>query len=201
MSAAVVGPAVAVGPDATLTRGPQATAPDGLAARSRAAAALVSGLVMTAALLVATPAVAASAVPTKQRQDSSAATANTRLVREAFDAWAAGTGSVFDLLHEDLAWTVAGTSPVSATYSSREDFLAHAVQPIHARLATPITPQVRHVVAQGDAVVVVWDGTATAHDGRPYRNSYAWHMVLDGGRIMRVVAFLDTWALQALMAE
>src|SRR5690606_35125741 len=113
----------------------------------------------------------------------------------------AGTGSVFDLLHEDLVWTVAGTSPVSGTYTSRADFLSRAVQPINARLATPITPQVRHVVAQDDAVVVVWDGTATAHDGRPYRNSYAWHMVLDGGRIVRVVAFLDTWALQALMAE
>lgn len=201
MSAAVVGSAVAVDPGATLTRRAQATARGGLAARTRAATALVPGLVVAAALLVATPAVAATAVPTTQHQDTSAAATNTRLVREAFDAWAAGTGSVFDLLHEDLVWTVAGTSPVSGTYTSRADFLARAVQPINARLATPITPQVRHVVAQGDAVVVVWDGTATTHDGRPYRNSYAWHMVLDGGRILRAVAFLDTWALQALMAE
>jgi ketosteroid isomerase-like protein len=201
VSAAVAGSAVVVDPGATLTRRAQATARGRLAARTRAATALVPGLVVAAALLVATPAVAATAVPTTQHHDSSVAVTNTRLVREAFDAWAAGTGSVFDLLHEDLVWTVAGTSPVSGTYTSRADFLARAVQPINARLATPITPQVQHVVAEGDAVVVVWDGTATAHDGRPYRNSYAWHMVLDGGRILRVVAFLDTWALQALMVE
>jgi ketosteroid isomerase-like protein len=47
--------------------------------------------------------------------------------------------------------------------------------------------------------VVVWRGTARAHDGSAYTNHYAWHMELEGGRIVRVVAFLDTWALDALM--
>lgn len=124
---------------------------------------------------------------------------NAALVRAAFDDWRAGTGSVFDLLAEDVEWTVAGSSPVSGVYRSRQDFMQRAVAPITARLATPIVPEVEHVLAQGDAVVVVWRGTARARDGRPYVNHYAWHMELDGGRIVRVVAFLDTWALQALM--
>ena len=75
----------------------------------------------------------------------------------------------------------------------------NAVRPINARLATPIVPEVQHVVAQGDAVVVVWHGAATAVDGSPYANRYAWHMTLDSGRIVSVVAFLDTWALAELM--
>lgn len=198
---AIAWPAMAKRPGARTTQRRQMTAPAAAAARPHAATALVTGLVVAAALLATTPAVAATApgVPAIQRPSPSIATSNARLIREAFDAWAAGTGSVFDLLHEDLVWTVAGNSPVSGTYTSRQDFLERAVAPITARLDTPITPQLRHLVAQDESVVVVWDGTATARGGRPYHNSYAWHMELDGGRIVRVVAFLDTWALQALM--
>lgn len=124
---------------------------------------------------------------------------NAALVRAAFDDWRHGRGSVFDLLADDAEWTVAGSSPVSGTYRGRQTFIDRAVAPINARLSTPITPTVRHLVAEGDAVVVIWDGTATAQDGSPYANSYAWHLVLDGGRIVRVIAFLDTWALNELM--
>ncbi|NZA26224.1 nuclear transport factor 2 family protein [Luteimonas sp. SJ-92] len=124
---------------------------------------------------------------------------NVALVRTAFDDWRAGTGSVFDLLADDVVWTVAGNSPVSGVYRSKRDFMERAVAPITARLATPIAPEVEHVVAQGDAVVVLWRGTARTRDGGSYRNHYAWHMELEGGRIVRVVAFLDTWALDALM--
>lgn len=130
---------------------------------------------------------------------TSSAHANDALVRAAFDDWRAGTGSVFDLLTEDAQWMVAGDSPVSGIYRSKQDFMDRAVAPITARLATPIVPEVEHVVAQGDVVVVIWRGAARAHDGTPYTNHYAWHMVLDGGKIIRVVAFLDTWALDALM--
>lgn len=129
------------------------------------------------------------------------ATANEARVRTAFAAWAAGTGSVFELLREDAVWTVAGNGPVSGSYASREDFLARAVAPITARLATPIVPRLRQLVAQGDMVVAVFDGIATARDGREYRNTYAWHMVFEDGRIVRVEAFLDTWALQRLMQD
>ncbi len=134
----------------------------------------------------------------RERADDTT-TRNTALVRAAFDAWRNGTGGVFDLLHDDIEWTVAGTSPVSGTYRSKTTFMEDAVAPINARLSTPISPTVRHVVAQGDTVIVLWDGIATAVDGSPYRNSYAWHMVLEGGRIVRVIAFLDTWELDQLM--
>lgn len=128
-----------------------------------------------------------------------AATTNTALVRGAFEDWRQGRGSVFDLLHDDVTWTVAGTSPVSGTYTSRQDFLDLAVPPINAQLATPIIPEVQHVVAHGDAVVVIWEGRATSRSGFEYTNHYAWHMQLREGKVVRVNAFLDTWALQALM--
>lgn len=124
---------------------------------------------------------------------------NTALVQQAFENWQQGRGSVFDLLAENSVWTVAGTSPYSGTYRTREEFMTQAVLPINARLATPITPDVKHIVAQGEQVVVMWDGMATAKDGSQYENSYAWHLTMQDGKITQVNAFLDTWKLAELM--
>ena len=150
----------------------------------------LAGLI--AATLLSAPALAADTAAATEEQ-------NTVLTRAAFEAWRAGTGTVFDLLDPQAVWTVAGHSPVSGTYRSKQVFMDRAVAPITARLTTRITPDVKHVMAQDDAVVVLWDGTATTVEGGTYRNSYAWHMVFDQGRIVRVTAFLDTWALQQLM--
>ena len=148
--------------------------------------------VVIAAAMLGAPALATDTSSTIEKE-------NTALTRAAFEAWRAGTGTVFDLLDPQAVWTVAGHSPVSGTYRSKQVFMDRAVAPITARLATRITPDVKHVMAQDDAVVVLWDGAATTAEGGTYRNSYAWHMVFDEGRIVRVTAFLDTWALRQLM--
>ncbi|HEY1027697.1 MAG TPA: nuclear transport factor 2 family protein [Pseudomonas sp.] len=124
---------------------------------------------------------------------------NQALIQKAFDDWRAGQGGIFELLADDAVWVVAGNSPVSGTYRTREAFMQDAVKPITEKLATPIVPSVRQIVAQGSDVVAIWDGQATARDGSRYENSYAWHMQLENGRITRVTAFLDTWRLVELM--
>src|SRR5690554_3551268 len=125
--------------------------------------------------------------------------ANIELVQHAFDAWHEGAGSIFDLLSDDVVWTVAGSSPVSGSYRTRQKFMENAVQPIHQRLASAITPDIKWIVAQGDHLVVIWDGSAQTQEGSHYVNSYAWHMVFKEGKVTQVTAFLDTWALNKLM--
>ena len=125
--------------------------------------------------------------------------ANSALIQKAFDDWRAGQGGIFQLLADDAVWVVAGNSPVSGTYRTREAFMEDAVKPITDKLATPIVPTVRQIVAQGQHVVALWDGQATAKDGSRYENSYSWHMQVENGRITRVTAFLDTWRLVELM--
>lgn len=124
---------------------------------------------------------------------------NTTLVQQAFDNWQEGRGSFFDLLAEDAVWTVAGSSPASGIYDTREALLKDAVYPIHARLTTSIVPTVTEIIASHDRVVVFWDGSARAQDGSQYVNSYAWHLVMAEGKITQVTAYLDTWALNQLM--
>ena len=38
----------------------------------------------------------------------------------------------------------------------------------------------------------LWDGVATAKDGRPYENTYSWFLQVQGEKIVSATAFFDT---------
>jgi uncharacterized protein len=123
------------------------------------------------------------------------------LITRAFDAWAKGEGSVFDLLADDVVWTITGTSPLEGTYRGRREFLGRVIAPLSARLAEAIVPTVDAVYGDGDTVVVVWSGHAVAHDGEPYDNRYCWIMRVEGGKLAEVTAFFDAPTLADLWAR
>ena len=117
---------------------------------------------------------------------------NKDVVRSAFDRWRAGTGGPFELLADDAEWTIVGSSPLSRTYPTKRQFMAEVIEPFNARMSRPLRPTVRDLYADGDTVVVLFDAESLAHDGKPYRNTYAWFMRLEGGRVKQVTAFFDT---------
>lgn len=126
-----------------------------------------------------------------QAADGSAES-NRRFIEKAFEDWAAGGRTFFeDVLAPDATWIIKGTSPVAGTYRGRDDFLERAVKPFAARMATPVRPTVRDIWAADNDVVVHWDGTGTAGDGKAYRNSYVWIFRMDGQKAKEVIAFLD----------
>lgn len=84
---------------------------------------------------------------------------NKEIVQQYFDGWRDGTGSVFDLLAPNATWTIMGTGETAGTYS-RQALLDQVVSPTRARLSTPIVPTVRGIWADGDMVIVLWDGEA-----------------------------------------
>lgn len=120
------------------------------------------------------------------------------LIRRSFEAWAAGTGSPFQLLADDVSWTITGNSAGAGTYTSREQFMEEVIRPFNARLSEPLKPTVRQLYQDGSSVVVYFDAVATATDGKPYVNTYAWILDLRGDRIVRVVAFFDAIAFDDL---
>ncbi|HEY4710290.1 MAG TPA: nuclear transport factor 2 family protein [Candidatus Acidoferrales bacterium] len=117
---------------------------------------------------------------------------NKELVQAGFEKWRDGTGSVFEFLAPDAKWTIIGNCPVSRTYQSRQEFLEVVIKPFNARLSSRLVPTVRGIYADGDMVVVLFDGRGTARDGRPYENTYSWYLHMTGGQIVDVVAFFDT---------
>ncbi|MDX2239288.1 MAG: nuclear transport factor 2 family protein [Leptolyngbyaceae cyanobacterium bins.302] len=135
------------------------------------------------------------AAPTTEEFDEDK---NKEIIRAGFARWADGTGSFFGLLADDVEWTITGRSPISKTYTSREKFLEEAIAPLNDRLSVGIVPRVRGIYAEGDMVIALWDGTATAKDGKPYGNTYSWYMTMRNGRIVKVVAFFDTIELTEL---
>jgi ketosteroid isomerase-like protein len=117
---------------------------------------------------------------------------NREVIRKAFEAWAAGTGSPFDLLTPDAKWTIVGNAPVSKIYKGRQEFLDVVINPFNARLSTRLIPSVRALYSDGDTVIALFDAEALARDGKPYRNTYTWYMQCRDGKIVDVIAFFDT---------
>jgi ketosteroid isomerase-like protein len=117
---------------------------------------------------------------------------NKALVEASFDRWRAGSGSPFELLAEDADWTIVGSSPLSKTYPNRQAFLDEVITPFNARMATPLTPSVRGIYADGDTVIAFFDAAATTTDDQPYRNTYTWYFRMRDGTVISAVAFFDT---------
>jgi uncharacterized protein len=117
---------------------------------------------------------------------------NKALVRASFDRWAKGTGTPFELISPDAEWTIVGSSPHSKTYHPIQSSLDEVSHPFNARLRTPVVPTVRDIFAHGDAVITLFDATATAADGLPYRNTYTWYFWMTDGTVAKAIAFFDT---------
>jgi hypothetical protein len=130
---------------------------------------------------------------------ASETSSNRDKVVAAFDAWMAGTGYITGLLADDLRWTIAGNSLASRTYESKQHFIDEVLEPFGLRFATPFRPVTIHgVYADGDTVIVHWDGLGTALDGLPYENSYAWFMTFRGSLVAEATAFYDSIAFDDL---
>lgn len=120
------------------------------------------------------------------------ADSNLEVVHAAFERWRMGTGGPFELLEDETTWTIVGSSPFSKTYQSKKHFMDEVIGPFNARLTRPLVPTVRRLYADGDTVVALFDGEALAKDGIVYRNTYAWFLQMNNGRIVNSTAFFDT---------
>jgi uncharacterized protein len=117
---------------------------------------------------------------------------NKEIVRAGFEAWRNGTGGVFNLLAPDAKWTIVGNSPVSRTYTSRQEFMDVVINPFNARLSSRLVPTVPAIYADGDMVIALFDAEGTARDGKPYKNTYSWYLRMRDGAIVEATAFFDT---------
>ena len=57
---------------------------------------------------------------------------------------------------------------------------------------------IRSIHADGDTVIVLWDGHGVANDGQPYKNSYAWFMTMCDAKVIDGTAFYDSISFNEL---
>ena len=132
---------------------------------------------------------------------NSSTEANRQVVTDAFAAWRDGTGMITDLFAPDMVWRIEGHSSASKEYRDRQQFIDEVLAPFAARFPAfdpfrPIT--IRSVHADGDTVIVVWDGHGITNDGQPYENSYAWIMKMNDGKVIDGTAFYDSISFNEL---
>jgi uncharacterized protein len=126
---------------------------------------------------------------------------NRQAVAKAFAAWRDGTGAIVDLFAPDMVWRIEGHSLASQEYGDKQQFIDDVLAPFGARFSTsdPFRPTtIRSVHADGDSVIVVWDGRGIANDGEPYENSYAWIMRMHDGKVVDGTAFYDSISFNEL---
>ena len=127
---------------------------------------------------------------------------NRDIVRAAFERWSDGTAPITELFADDMVWRIEGHSVASKEYANRQQFVDQVLAPFGARFSEgerfrPV--DVRSIHADGDTVIVVWNGRGVANDGAPYENSYAWIMrlrdrlVVDGTAFYDSISFNDLW--------
>jgi len=121
------------------------------------------------------------------------------IVSAQFDQWKNNGTSFFELLADDVIWTVSGKSPVSGTYHGKMNFLEHAVYPIIQKFKTPLKPQLISLTSDGCYVWLHFKANATTQNDEIYENNYVWKMQLANGKISNCIAFLDTNELTFLM--
>ncbi len=94
-----------------------------------------------------------------------------------------------------MVWRIEGHSAASRQYADTQQFVDEVLAPFAARFAAgePFRPvRIRSIHADGDTVIVVWDGRGVANDGRTYENSYAWIMKMEEGKVVDGTAFYDS---------
>jgi len=129
------------------------------------------------------------------------AEANRSTIREAFERWAAGTAPITDVFAPHMVWRIVGRSAAAKKYGDRQEFIDEVLTPFGERFTTgerfrPVA--IRSIHADGDTVIVVWDGHGVANDDIAYDNTYAWIMRLEDGLVVDATAFFDSIAFDDL---
>jgi ketosteroid isomerase-like protein len=130
--------------------------------------------------------------------------ANRQAISVAFEAWQDGSAAITDVFAPDMVWRIEGHSLASGEYATRQQFIDQVLTPFGARFASgerfrPVA--VRSVHADGDSVIVLWDGRGVANDGRPYENTYAWFMRMRDGKVVDGTAFYDSISFNDLWSR
>lgn len=133
-------------------------------------------------------------------QDMKTAQSNKELVAKSFENWIARSGTPFDLLADNVQWTIAGSSKQAKAYTSKKQLIEEVLDPLNARLSKRITPEVKGIYADGNMVVVLWKSSAQTNNGHPYNGEYAWFMEFQDGKVIQVKAFLDNQKFAEAMA-
>lgn len=124
--------------------------------------------------------------------------ANKKVALDFLAAMDAGDGEAMDrCLTRDAFTNTQGFAGVSG-HRSREMMVATA-SAFKEIVPTGFRPEIKNVVAEGDAVVVEFEGNAVLSNGEPYCNQYVFVFTFKGGKIKQLNEYFCTVLADKLM--
>jgi uncharacterized protein len=126
---------------------------------------------------------------------------NRDAIRRAFAAWRDEGAPITGVFAPEMTWRIEGRSVAAGRYANRQEFIDQVLAPFGARFAEgerfrPV--RIHAIYADGDTVIVHWDGHGVANDGTAYDNTYAWFMTVRDGLVVNGIAFFDSIAFDEL---
>ena len=119
---------------------------------------------------------------------------NKQIIRDFFAALSTGNmARVRELLHEDVAWTIIGDTPVSKTFHGIDSFETGIIAAVFKQIdpAAGVRVDITELIAEGDKVVARAQGTIKGLYG-PYNNTYCHVFTVRDGKIVDNTEYLDT---------
>ncbi|HVE26451.1 MAG TPA: nuclear transport factor 2 family protein [Sporichthya sp.] len=120
---------------------------------------------------------------------------NRKLVTAAFEGWRDRDEHVGGLFADRMTWRIENSSLAAGDYADKADFFARVLTPFGARFAGTTEPfrpvRIHSINADGDTVIVYFDGRGVAKDGVAYENTYAWFLRVEDGLVVHGTAFFD----------
>lgn len=114
-------------------------------------------------------------------------------MQSVFAELAKGNGQPFmSALHDDVRWTVTGTSAWSRTYDGKRAVIDQLMRPLFSQFADQYRARATRFIADEDVVVVEARGTVTTKSGKPYNQTYCYVCRLDDGKVRELTEYLDT---------
>jgi ketosteroid isomerase-like protein len=118
---------------------------------------------------------------------------NKTILAKAFQLWEMGdSGPFFDVIADDVVWTVIGSTKVSGVYRSKQDLIDHAFGPLLNKLDGDLKTTRVDIVVEHEKAILQFESSGVAANGTKYDQVYCWAMKMRDGRIVEIIAYLDT---------
>jgi ketosteroid isomerase-like protein len=119
--------------------------------------------------------------------------ANRQRIRQVMAELDKGNGKPFvDTMADDFSWTIPGDTPWSRTYSGKQVVIHELLRPLYAQFATPYVSTTHRVMADGDRVIIEFEGRVTTKAGKAYNNRYCYVCRMEDGQMKDLMEYLDT---------
>ena len=100
---------------------------------------------------------------------------------------------IFALMHDELVWTMTGSTPVARTYRGLEEFrdIIGRALAVQFRTDPSFGLYLRKLIVSGNRAAVIARGHCESSHGHLYNNHYFFFMEVRDGKLYRVLESCD----------